>query len=95
MQTTTIRLPLTFYIDHDERGLPTPEDIGNLKSRIVIRADDPALGELLSDAEYYAHPSGPDAAPRGVILSAVATVRAIRNVIGWDDAEPAILRLRK
>jgi hypothetical protein len=29
-----------------------------------------------------------------VIVSAKATVRAIRDVIGWDDAEPSIKALR-
>jgi hypothetical protein len=91
----TIRIPDRFYIDHLERALPTPEDIGDFKNHALIRSDDPALGELLSDAEHYAHPSGPDAAPRGVIASAKATVRAIRNATGWDDAEPAIKALRK
>jgi hypothetical protein len=90
----TIKIPDRFYIDHMERSLPTPEDIGSFKNHALIRADDAALGELLSDAEHYAHPSGPDAAPRGVITSAKATVRAIRNVIGWDDAEPSIKALR-
>lgn len=27
-----IRLPLTFYVDHMERALPTPEDVSNAKS---------------------------------------------------------------
>jgi hypothetical protein len=91
----TIRIPDRFYVDHMERALPTPEDIGNSASHAVVRADDPAIWELLSDAEHYAHPSGPDAAPRGVIASAKATVRAIRNATGWDDASPAIQALRK
>jgi len=93
--TATIKVPDRFYIDHMERALPTPKDVGNLRNHAVIRVDDPALGELLDDAEHYAHPSGPDAAPRGVIASAKATVRAIRNVIGWGDAPPAIRALRK
>lgn len=91
----TIRIPERFYVDHMERDLPTPEDIGESTRYAVVRADDPALPELLNDAEYYAHPFGPDAGPAGVTMSAKATVRAIRDVIGWDDAEPAIARLRK
>jgi hypothetical protein len=89
-----IKIPDRFYIDHMERALPTPEDVGNFKNHALVMADDPALWELLSDAEHYAHPSGPDAAPRGVIASAKATVRAIRNVIGWEDATAAIKSLR-
>jgi hypothetical protein len=91
----TIRIPERFYTDHLERDLDTPEDIGEDKRYAIVRSDDPALPELLNDAEYYAHPFGPDGGPVGVTMSAKATVRAIRDVIGWDDAEPAILRLRK
>ena len=90
-----IKIPDRFYTDHLERDLPTPVDHGNCQRYAVVWSDDHALGELLDDAEYYAHPCGPDAAPRGVVLSAKATVRAIRDVIGWDDAEPAIRSLRK
>jgi hypothetical protein len=92
----TIKLPPAFYDDHDERGLPTPEDVGNAKSYVLVRADDPALRELLDDAEHYAHPYGPDGEGLGGLRSsAKATVRAIRDVIGWDDAEPEIQRLRR
>jgi len=91
----TIRIPERFYVDHMERDLDTPEDIGKCKTHAIVRADDQHLGELLSDAEHYAHPSGPDACPPGIIMSAKATVRAIRNVIGWDDACPEIKRLRR
>lgn len=94
-KAATIRIPERFYTDHLERDLDTPEDIGDNARYAVVRSDDPALAELLNDAEHYAHPSGPDAAPAGVVASAKATVRAIRDVIGWGDAEPAILRLRK
>lgn len=92
----TIKLPPAFYDDHDERDFPTPEDVGNAKSYVLVRADDPALRELLDDAEHYAHPYGPDGEGLGGLRSsAKATVRAIRDVIGWDDAEPAIQRLRR
>lgn len=94
-KAATIRIPERFYTDHLERDLDTPEDIGDNARYAVVRSDDPALAELLDDAEYYAHPSGPDAGPKGITMSAKATVRAIRDVIGWEDAEPAILRLRK
>lgn len=94
-KATTIRIPERFYTDHLERDLDTPEDIGDNARYAVVRSDDPALAELLNDAEFYAHPFGPDAGPKGVTMSAKATVRAIRDVIGWDDAEPAIQRLRK
>ena len=94
-KAATIRIPERFYTDHLERDLDTPEDIGDNARYAVVRSDDPALAELLNDAEFYAHPFGPDAGPKGVTMSAKATVRAIRDVIGWGDAEPAIQRLRK
>lgn len=94
--TLPIRIPPAFYADHADRSLPTPEDLSNAKNYVLVRADDPALPELLNDAEYYASPYGPDADYLGGLkASAKATVRAIRDVIGWDGAEPEILRLRK
>jgi hypothetical protein len=95
MKPKTIRIPDRFYVDHMERALDTPADLGKCKTHAIVSVDDPHLGELLDDAEHYAHPSGPDACGRGLIMSAKATVRAIRNVIGWDDACPAIKELRK
>lgn len=92
----TIKLPNVFYDDHLERDLPTPEDVGKAKSYVTVRADDPALHELLNDAEFYASPWGPDGEGLGGLrASARATVRAIRNVIGWDGADADTLRLKK
>lgn len=95
----TIKIPDRFYIDHMDRSLATPEDIGSFKNHALIRADDPALPELLNDAEHYAvmteRRGRYDCMPRGIVASAAATVRAIRNVTGWDDADPKIKLLRK
>jgi hypothetical protein len=91
----TIRVPDRFYIDHMERGLATPEDIGESLRYATIRVTDPAIRELLDDAEYYAGSGGPDLAPRGVTASARATVRAIRDAIGWEGAPSDILALRQ
>ena len=90
-----IRVPSYFYTDHLDRALDTPADLGKCKTHAVVSSDDPHLRELLDDAEFYAHPSGPDACGKGLIMSAKATVRAIRDVIGWDDACPAMKRLRR
>lgn len=90
----TIRVPERFYVDHMERDLPTPEDIGNARNYVTIRVDDPALHELLGDAEYYADVFGPDLAPIGVRASARATVRAIRNAVGWEGCPGTLLYLR-
>lgn len=61
-----VEIPRVFFDDHAERELPTPEIVGRSLGRYVIRRDDPALPELINDAEYYAHPDGPDEAPRGL-----------------------------
>lgn len=90
----TIRIPLKFYCDHLWRGCPTPVDSSQSQTHAVVRADDPALSELLDDAEHYATPPYCDCS-RGLIASAAATVRAIRNATGWDDASPRVLALRK
>jgi hypothetical protein len=75
-----IRIPRRFYRDHMERDLPTPEIVRSTKQHIYIASDDPALPELLNDAEYYADPWGPDGGI-GLRLSAVATVKAIKSQI--------------
>lgn len=94
MTTTTIRIPSRFIDDHYDRGLPTPADSSTSDRYAIISVDDPHIGELLNDAEHYASPSGPDAAPSGIIASAKATVRAIRNAIGWDNCPADLAYLR-
>lgn len=90
---TLIRLPWRFYTDHLERGLPTPAEHERSNARHVwVRADDPALPELLDDARYYADPHGPDGGGmdaawyRGLKASAKATVAAIEAVLKQRDA---------
>ena len=74
-----IRIPKTFYTDHWERALPTPEIIRETSRHYFVAADDPSLPELLDDALFYAHPHGPDAPwLRGLKASARATAHAIR-----------------
>jgi hypothetical protein len=46
--------------------------------RVEIEADDAQLSTLLDDAQYYADEvTGPDEAPKALVLSARATVAAI------------------
>lgn len=52
-----------FYVDHDERALPTPHDHSVARSYVLLHPEDPDLPELLDDARHYAHPHGPDGAP--------------------------------
>lgn len=95
----TIRVPAAFYRDHDERGCePFCEPVKRTTRFVWLRADDPGLAELLDDAQHYSnfdHWGEWGSENRSTCRSAAATVRAIRDVIGWEGAEPAILRLRK
>lgn len=79
-----IRIPFVFYQDHRERDLDTPVNYAKSKSYAVIDSDDPALPELISDAEYYASDDGYVdpvmwESCRGIVLSARATLKAIRE----------------
>ena len=73
-----IRIPKGFYQDHADRDLPTPEVVRCTSRHLYVRSDDPALPELLNDAEYYSDPHGPWAGI-GLRSSALATVRAIAS----------------
>ena len=70
-----IKVPAHFLDDHADRDLPTPAILKRCGRYYMVAIDDPALGELLSDARYYAWDV--DEAPRGLIMSARATVRAL------------------
>lgn len=72
-----IRIPWKFYLDHFERGLPTPEEVRTTKAHVYISADDPHLESLRADAEFYCHQFGPDAP--WLKVSARATLDAINK----------------
>jgi len=74
--STLIRIPGKFFRDHADRDLPTPKVVRYTNRHIYIRSDDPALPELLYDAEYYSDAYGPWAGI-GLRSSAIATVKAI------------------
>ncbi len=76
-----IRVPRHFFDDHWGRELPTPVIQKHTQTHYWIDSEDPALPELLNDAEFYAHPHGPDAIGDGGALkrSAKATVSAIKK----------------
>jgi hypothetical protein len=76
-----IRLPWKFYIDHFERGLPTPDDVKSTDRHVYVSADDPHLNSLWADAEFYAHKFGPDLCP-SIKASAKATLAAITKATG-------------
>lgn len=75
------RIPLYFYQDHADRGLPTPVNHSRSKTYATIAVDDPALPELLADAKFYAETmTDPEwSSAIGLARSAQATVRAIRR----------------
>lgn len=95
---TRLRLPARFYVDHLERALPTPEDLTNAKAYVTVAADDPALPELVGDAEYYAHPHGPRTngdgyrtGPCPVHLAAKALLAALARQGAYDPKTGAML----
>jgi hypothetical protein len=72
-------IPTKFFDDHAERDLPTPSIIFGkpLAKQYVIAKDDPALPELINDAEFYADANGPDMAPPGLKQAAKALLKAV------------------
>lgn len=73
-----VRIPRRFYDDHEARSLPTPVEQHGTKQYAWIKKDDPALGELIDDARYYADKTGgPDCGPN-LGPSAVALLKALR-----------------
>jgi hypothetical protein len=58
MTTYLIDIPQVFAIDHEERDLPTGEQVKALARTIRYRCTAPELREWLSDAEYYSDCAG-------------------------------------
>jgi hypothetical protein len=76
----TIRVPATFFNDHEERECePFCEPVKRSSRFVWLLSNDPGLDELLSDAKHYSDEWGPDAIEDGGGLkrSAAATVKAI------------------
>ena len=73
-----IRIPWKFYLDHFERGLPTPEEVRTTKTHVYINVNDPHINALWDDASHYAHEFGPDLCP-SIKASAKATLAAIEK----------------
>lgn len=68
-----VRIPRKFYDDHWARDLPTPVEQHGTKQWAWIKRNDPAIGELICDAKYYASTGGPD----GWGASAKALLKAL------------------
>lgn len=75
----TLQVPRRFWDDHCERLSPQCEEIEG-KRYSTITLNDEQLEELLSDAVYYAE-GWPDDAPRGLVISARATVNRVNAYI--------------
>ena len=74
-----IKLPAYFYQDHLGRGLDTPVNHSPSWDKVIIDINDPAVGELIDDAAYYADQFGPDAIEDGgrLVRSAVALLKVL------------------
>ena len=77
-ETNLVRIPRRFLDDHEERDLDTPEIVKSTKAHYWIRKDDPALPELVNDAEYYIDPLGPGESCHGLRIAAHALLKALR-----------------
>jgi len=77
-----IRIPQTFFNDHEWRELPTPEVVKSTKQHYWIyeNLNDPGYVDLLEDADMYAGDGAPDwDEGKGIRLAAKALLKAINK----------------
>ena len=77
-----IKLPKVFFRDHKERELDTPTVVKENSRNVWVNANDPYLGELKADADYYSDmwdTGGFDKWFFGLARSAKATLKAIEQ----------------
>jgi len=77
MADDLIKIPSKFVEDHFERSLPCPETVRYNARYEWVRASDPAMDELIADAEFYADPHGPQTEYDWAKKAALALLRAI------------------
>lgn len=78
MTQDLVRIPRAFLDDHAERDLDTPKIWRSTRHHYWVHRKDPAIPELLSDAEFYADGVGWfDHRYFGLISSARATANAL------------------
>lgn len=80
--TNLIKIPKRFFDDHRDRDLDTPEVIKATQNNYWISKSDPAIGELISDAEYYVVMGELGAWDKwmfGLVLSAKATLKSLQS----------------
>ena len=85
--TGLIRIPQKFYDDCIECANIVPKIIRKTQQHYFIHEDDKLIHDLLSRAEFYADPWGPEG-EAALIASAKATVRAIRSNEKWTTVKP-------
>lgn len=72
-----IRIPRTFFDDHQGRMLPTPEVVKETSRNVWVVAEGPGWNDLIADAEFYAGPWGPDDA--GWVVAAAKALLKCRG----------------
>lgn len=80
--TNLIKIPKRFFDDHRERDLDTPRVMKATTSNYWISKNDPAISELISDAEYYVEMGELGAFDKwmfGLVRSAKATLKSLQS----------------
>ena len=80
--TNLIKIPKRFFDDHRERDLDTPRVMKATRSNYWISKNDPAISELISDAEYYVEMGELGAFDKwmfGLVRSANATLKSLQS----------------
>ncbi len=80
--TNLIKIPKRFFDDHRERDLDTPRVMKATRSNYWISKNDPAISELISDAEYYVEMGELGAFDKwmfGLVRSATATLKSLQS----------------
>lgn len=95
-------LPGIFWHDHhgrrgDRKGERTViKDGGETRTRVTVELDDIALGDLLSDADYYGYPGAAwdEAYLRVIGRSARSTIDAVHRQVSVAKMKAAAQRFR-
>jgi len=79
----TYKIPPRFYLDHIARDCgESGKIVRSTKQYLIVQLDDLALDDLLGDARFYSSEDmrgAFDPSLTGLIASARATVRALKN----------------
>lgn len=94
----TLSLPRTFWEDHydrcgDQDGTCHIRIIRSTARLVVAELDNPALEDLMSDADLYATPGQFDNDYRSLCRSAAATLAAIKRQYGLAYKYPNIYQV--